>query len=674
MKLLVVESPTKTKSISKYVGSNYEVLSTMGHLRDLPKSKMGIEIEEGKTGLVFKPNYGVVKGRGDQAKKLKAVAKKADGIILATDPDREGEAIAWHVMQLLGGSSDKYGRIVFHSITKEAVLEALTKPREIDMDLVNAQQARRVLDRLVGYKLSPVLWYKVRKGLSAGRVQSVAVRLIVEREREIEAFKSQEYWEIKVKLKSTQSDSFWVDLVRIGGKKVEVVSKNEAETIEADLKKADYEVGEVVRKERKRYPYPPFKTSTMQQAAANVLGWSSKKTMSVAQKLYELGKITYHRTDSLNLVPSALEEIRQFIKSEWGEEYLPKVARFYKTSGKVVAQEAHEAIRPTEMSLGTKNFKGEGQMASDQEKLYSLIWRRSIACQMAEAIYDTMKIVVVAKSKQDYQLQTLGEIEKFAGWRKLYSHETETILLPEVVKEEKLKMEKVETAQKFTQPPARYNDASLIKELEKRGIGRPSTYAPTISTIIVRRYIERIDKRFFPTAIGKAVANFLVANFPQELDYAFTAKMESDLDEIAKGKLEWMKMLSDFFGPFEKKVKDVEKNSKRVGVAAEGTGKECPDCKEGEVVIREGKFGRFYSCSRYPECKYTARMIEYAEGINCEKCGGRVVVKKTRTGRTFYGCENYPKCDYASWTRPLPHSDGTVERHKKLDGKGKMKN
>ncbi len=651
MKLLIVESPTKTKSISKYLGNGYEVLATMGHMRDLPKSKMGITIEEEK----FVPDYQIVQGRDKQVKKIIAAAKKAEQVVLSTDPDREGEAIAWHVSEVLIDKDkkieDKLVRVVFHSITKEAIQDAIKNPRKIDMNLVDAQQARRILDRLVGYKLSPLLWQKVRRGLSAGRVQSVAVRLVVDREREIEAFKSEEYWEVSVEV-VCKNGQFWVELVKVGGKKATVVSAEQAREIEIDLKQASLCVDEVLRKERKSDPYPPFKTSTLQQAAANVLGWSSKKSMSVAQKLYELGHITYHRTDSLNLAGSALEGIREFINKEWGAEYLPIKARFYKTSGKVVAQEAHEAIRPTNFTVGPNSFVGEGLMGKDLEKLYGLVWRRTIACQMAQAVFDVTKVTVVADK---YQLQVIGETVKFDGWRKLYKKNDEQVLLPEVEKGEVLTQKQIKTVQKFTQPPPRYNDASLVKEMEKRGIGRPSTYAPTISTIIDRRYVERKDRKFFPTAIGIAVNDYLTKNFIEEMEYSFTADMEGRLDDIAKGKLGWMKMLAKFYQPFEKKVKLAGKNSERVGVETEKTGRPCPDCgseHKGEIVIREGRFGKFYSCSRFPECKYTARLILYVEGAKCEKCKSKVVIKRTKTGREFYGCEKYPKCDWASWKMP----------------------
>lgn len=653
MNLVIVESPTKTKSLSKYLGDKYKVMATMGHMRDLPKSKLGVEVKGKGKEMKFDPDYIKVRGKGEEIKKLKSAAKKADKIILATDPDREGEAIAWHVEKLMDEKKDKFERVVFHSVTKEAVLAAMKKPRKIDMALVDAQQARRVLDRLVGYKLSPVLWKKVRRGLSAGRVQSVAVRLVVDKEKEIKAFKADEYWDIGVDLKTGKGEKVYAVLNKIEGKKAEVGKEKEAKEVKTDLEKAKYEVKEVIRKERKVRARPPFKTSTMQQTAANVLGWSAKKTMSVAQALYEQGKITYHRTDSLHLVQGVVKGIGELVTDKYGQEYVAEGGKFYKSKSKVVAQEAHEAIRPTNVRLTPEEFVAEGRMIKDQKKLYGLIWKKTIASQMAAAVYDATKVVIAAKGKKEMEVLARGEIEKFAGWRKVWQrngngHEE----LPEVKEKDKLDLVKVKAEQKFTQPPARYNDASLIKELEKRGIGRPSTYAPTISTIIRRNYIERKEKRFYPTTIGEAVTKFLVKNFKDQMDYDFTAEMEENLDKIAENDLDWQKMLAKFYGPFIKQVEEVEEKAKRVKIAVEKTGKKCPECKEGDIVIREGRFGKFLSCSRFPECKYRANYVVYVEGAKCEECGGKVVVKKTRKGREFYGCENYPKCKWASWRKP----------------------
>ena len=715
MKLVIVESPTKTKSLSKYLGGDFEIMASMGHVRDLPKSKMGIDIKEIKNSknqkikteeYEFLPVYELMDGKEAQVKMLIAAAKRAEEVILASDPDREGEAIAWHVKEILSGmdSGSKPGmtkgkgkdkgkkmvfkRIAFHSITKEAILEALENPRKIDMDLVNSQQARRFLDRLVGYKLSPILWKKVRRGLSAGRVQSVAVRLIVEREREIEKFVPVEYWQIKVlvsrlgiaSVRNTETrndEEFWVELAKYkasatGGlstKKIEIHKVEEAKKILEILEKGEYVVADIKKSERKTQPHPPFKTSTLQQASANVLGWSAKKTMSVAQKLYEQGDITYHRTDSFNLAPVAIEAVRKFVGDSYGASYLPAGPRIYKTAGKVVAQEAHEAVRPTHVEITPEKFTGQ-EMVVDEKKLYALIWRRTIACQMAEAIFDDTRVVVTAG---ECELTANGIVVKFDGWKKLFVKEKEELqALPEMKVGEKLRKEKVESLQKFTQPAPRFNDASLIKELEKKGIGRPSTYAAIISTIIDRRYVEQKEKKFFPTSIGKAVVDFLMTNFPREMEYDFTAKMEDSLDDIANGKLPWMEMLSKFWGDFSRKLIKVEKESVRVGVPTESTGEKCVLCGIGEIVIRDGKFGKFLSCSQYPECAYKAPYILYVEGIVCEKCGKRVVMKKTRTNRDFYGCEDYPNCTWASWKKPVQISPPEADQPMAEDDRSQM--
>lgn len=662
MKLVIVESPTKTKSLSKYLGGGFEIMASMGHIRDLPSSKTGIEITETDKGAYeFKPEYTIMKGKEEQVSKLKRAAAKADEIILASDPDREGEAIAWHVAALLTDKKKKnqvFKRVAFHSITKEAVLEAMEKPREIDMNLVDSQQARRFLDRLVGYKLSPILWKKVRRGLSAGRVQSVAVRLIVEKEREIEKFVPIEYWQIKALLKTEKGETFWVELAKIKSKKAVVNNGVDSKKIVDDLNTASYVVKDIVKSERKVVPHPPFKTSTLQQAAANVLGWSAKRTMNVAQKLYEQGDITYHRTDSFNLAQVAIDQIREQVVALYGNDFLKKEARVYKTAGKVVAQEAHEAVRPTHFEVTPEKYQGQDQMAVDQSKLYSLIWRRTVACQMADAVYDDTRVVV---SAADYELTANGVVVKFEGWRKLFKKDkAEAEVLPALMVNEKLEKKEIKSEQKFTQPPARYNDASLIKELEKRGIGRPSTYAAIISTIQDRRYVDQKEKKFFPTTIGIAVVDFLMEHFPKEMDYEFTAKMEDGLDNIANGKIKWEGMLSNFWNEFKDRIVLVDKESARVGVPTTSTGIKCPICGEGEVVIRDGKFGRFYSCNRYPECKYTAPYIQYVEDAVCEKCGKRIVVKKTKTGKEFFGCEDYPNCTWASWHKPDPKTEEQV--------------
>lgn len=670
MNLIIVESPTKAKTLSRFLGKDYVVEATTGHIKDLPKSQLGVNVDKN-----FEPDYLVVEKRADTIETLLKEAKKAKQIFIATDPDREGEAIAQHVEEILGGkdikilskkkenhSISKYpnvpiSRIVFHEITKEAVEEAIGHPRKIDKDLVNAQIARRVLDRLVGYKLSPLLWKKVRLGLSAGRVQSVAVRLIVEKEKEVEKFKAVEYWEIYALVEETgkaKKQEFTVQLIKIGDKKAEVGNKKDADKVVTDLKAAKYSVYDVRKREVKKRPYPPFTTSTMTQGGARLFGWSAKKTMSIAQKLYEEGLITYHRTDSMNLSKIAVDKVRQFIQSKYGNDYLPEGPRFYKTSSKV-AQEAHEAIRPTDVSA---NFEVQSaKFRADAERLYNLVWKRFVACQMADSIYDETTIDVVANPKS-HLLRASGQIVKFDGWRKVLPSklaEGEVVKLPEVVKDDPLHLIKVYPQQKFTQPPARYNEASLIKMLEKLGIGRPSTYAPIISTIQVRQYVEKNEGKFKPTPVGVAVNAFLTENFSDVVDYSFTAGMENNLDEVANGKEKWREMMGDFWKPFEKKLVSVEKNAKRVKIEVEKLGKKCPECgkeHKGELVIRVGRFGKFISCSRFPDCKFTEKYVNKI-GMKCPDCKtGDVIVKKTKIGRPFFGCSRYPECKWASWKNP----------------------
>jgi len=639
MKLVIVESPTKAKTLKRFLGKGYEIEASMGHIRDLPKSKLGVDTEKD-----FKPDYELVKGKGKTIKLLKAAAKGKEEIILATDQDREGEAIAFHAEYILGDKHN-YSRIVFHEITKEAILRALEKKGQVDLKLLEAQQARRILDRLVGYKLSPVLWRKVRRGLSAGRVQSVAVRLVVEKEKEIEAFKAQEYWEVQVELLKDK-DKLLVDLEKVENKKVEIKDKGEADEVTADLKKASYEVIEVRQRETKRHPVPPFMTSTMQRTASTRFGYSAKKTMREAQQLYEKGLITYHRTDSLNLASSAVSKVRQFIEDSYGKEYLPVKPNYYKSKSKS-AQGAHEAIRPTNVKVE------EIESKSSSSKLYRLIFERFVASQMMPAVFDKTVITVKGQGKKEYVLKARGERLKFLGWLKVNKNlKLEDQILIEVDQGDKLDFVKVNSMQKFTQPPARFNEASLIKILEKMGIGRPSTYAPIISTIQVRQYVEKKDKRLHPTAIGQAVTDFLVKYFKKVMDYQFTAEMEEGLDNVADGTQGWVELLSKFYTPFEKRVEKVIEKAKRVKIAVEKTGEKCPKCKKGDVVIRTGRFGKFLSCSTFPDCKHTATYKEIVKDIKCGDCGGEVVIKKTRRGKQFYGCSNYPKCKWASWKKP----------------------
>lgn len=644
MDLVIVESPTKAKTLSKFLGKGYKVEASMGHIRDLPQKGGGLAIDIEHD---FEPKYEVISDKKKRVAELRKLAKDAKLIYLAPDPDREGEAIAYHVQYLLAHGKEKiqesrFKRVTFHEITKSAIEAALKNPGTVKMPLVEAQQARRVLDRLVGYTLSPVLWKKIRRGLSAGRVQSVALRLIVEKEKEIQKFVPEEYWEIRVELK-VKSEKLIVELIKIDGKKAEVTNGKQANEIVTDLEKAKYVVSDVTQQEQKSSPNPPFTTSLLQRAASNMWGWSAKQTMAHAQALYEHGFITYHRTDSYSLAAEAVEGARQYIASTYGEKYLPAGARYYKTNSKS-AQEAHEAIRPTDSTRLMSMIEG-GKLGPKHQKLYDLIWRRFLQCQMSDAIID--KTTILVETDNQYQLSASGKRIIFDGWLKL-GKPAEEVFLPQVMAGDALQLIKVDPQQKFTQPPARYSEAGLIKELEKRGIGRPSTYASIISTIQARMYVTKEEKRFVPTAVGVTVTEFLVENFGDIMDYGFTAEMEDDLDKIADGKREWVAVVRAFWGPFEKKTQGVTEKAERVKVPTESTGEQCPDCKEGEVVIRTGRFGKFYSCNRYPECKYTKQYVEYAEGHICPEDGGRVVIKKSRKGK-FYGCENYPKCKWATW-------------------------
>ncbi len=633
-----MESPTKARTLAKFLGSGYKIEATMGHIRDLPEKKLGIDIRKN-----FEPTYVQTSKQKERIKTIGELAGKADTVYLATDPDREGEAISWHISQLLGARSQELvKRVTFHEITKTAIDHALKNPGIIDMKLVDAQQARRILDRLVGYKLSPLLWKKVRRGLSAGRVQSVAVRLVVEREREIEAFKPQEYWEILVKLKNSKNQKLETKLI------TELKNQSEAERIEKGLISAQYEVASIEKKDFKRTPPAPFTTSTLQQAVANRIGWSAKKTMQVAQNLYEEGFITYHRTDSTNIAQEACKTTRDFIIKNYGQNYALDKPRIYKTKSKV-AQEAHEAIRPT--NLGASSQELGASLNKDEQKLYELIWKRFVACQMEEVLGESTKIAVTTDK---YKLETKGEVIKFDGWYKVLGKESDENILPDLKINEILNFVSLEKIQKFTQGPTRYNDASLIKAMEELGIGRPSTYAPTLTTIADRQYVDKNqDKRYVPSALGIAVNDFLVTNFGDIMGYKFTASLEDTLDAIANGKKKWQPVISEFWEPFSQKLTSVQDNSLRVKVGTEETGDKCPKCKDGDVLIRVGKFGKFLACSKYPECEYKAN-FQAKIGQKCPKCSdGDVILRKTRSSRTFYGCSNYPKCDFASWNRPI---------------------
>ncbi len=665
MKLVVVESPTKARTIQKFLGSKYKILSSFGHVRDLPKRELGVDVEKD-----FEPKYIIPVKAKKVIAELKKAAKNADEVILATDQDREGESISWHLMQALKLENPK--RIVFHEIIKSAIDEALAKPGKIDMSLVNAQQARRILDRLVGYKLSPFLWKKVNKGLSAGRVQSVAVRLVVEKEEEVKKFVAVEYWDIEAVFKKNSKD-FSAFLNKKDGKpveKLEIKNKTEADKIVTELENATYTIEKITKKETHKNPLPPFTTSTLQQTAANKFGYSSKFTMSLAQKLYEQGHITYHRTDSLNLSQSSLVAAETFIINSFGKEY--SLVKGYK-AGKG-AQEAHEAIRPTYADKTPESLKGE--LEGGQLKLYTLIWQRFIACQMVSAVFDATAIEI---SAGNYGFGSNGQMLKFPGFLKVYPMKFSENELPALQEKETLPLTEIKSAQHFTEPPARYNEASLIKALEKHGIGRPSTYAPTLSTVQARNYIIKNEqKRFEPTEMGTIVNGVLVENFPQIVDIDFTAKMEKELDEIAEGKDTWRKTIKDFYGPFaanlKEKYEDVQK--KNLDIA---TDKICPKCQK-PMVEKMGRFGRFYACTGFPDCKHTESIQKDTSGhsitldITCPKCAkGKMGSKRSKRGKIFYGCDTYPACDFATWEKPINEFCPACKSILMENAKGKVK-
>ena len=691
MNLVIVESPTKARKLRSYLGSDFHVEASVGHVRDLPKSTLGVDVEHD-----FEPVYEVNEDKQKVVTGLQKQAKSAEAIYLATDPDREGEAIAWHIRHLLketGKSKKKieFHRATFHEITKQAVLNAIEHPSRINMHLVDAQQARRVVDRLVGYKLSPILWKKIRRGLSAGRVQSVALRLIAEREKEISAFIPEEYWEVDVLLSSKlqvasnklkekfkvkkengtvtfeniHKDMFVARVIEVNKKKYEPTKEAHVSDVVKFLEKADYLIQSIDRKERQRASLPPFTTSTLQQAAANRLGFTSKQTMTLAQQLYEEGLITYHRTDSVALSQDSIQMARGYVHDLFGEKNLPETPRYFSTKTKN-AHEYHEAIRVTDVKVHHAEPGNHLQgMSESHKRLYDLIWRRFIASQMASAMYDQTTVTVKSQvtnhklqtSIKEALLRTTGSVLKFDGWMKLFPNQGDTIL-PNMEQGQKVDYIDLNAAQKFTLPPPRFNDASLVKTLEEKGIGRPSTYASIISVIVDRGYVERKDKRFFATAVGITVSDFLLKNFAEIMDYDFTAEMEEDLDRISRGEKEWKKVIREFFTPFDKKRKQVEDKAERVQIPVEETGETCPKCgatEHGKVVIRTGRFGKFRSCSRFPDCDYTENIVEKLDGMKCPLCKeGEVIVKNSRWGKSFYGCSRYPDCDWASWKKPEP--------------------
>ncbi|MFQ5428068.1 MAG: type I DNA topoisomerase [Thermodesulfobacteriota bacterium] len=711
--LVIVESPAKARTINKYLGRGFTVLASVGHIKDLPKSALGVDIEHG-----FEPSYVKIKAKQKTIRELKSAAREADAIYLAPDPDREGEAIAWHIAEEVDKERKKTRRVLFNEITKDAIKAAIETPTDLDLKKYEAQQARRILDRLVGYQVSPVLWKKVRMGLSAGRVQSVAVRLICDREAEILAFKAVEYWHVDALLESARGDKFSARLAKKDGKKLVPATEAEAGAVVSDLKTLELSVGRVEKKEVKRNPLPPFTTSKLQQDASRKFGFSAKRTMMIAQQLYEgvelgsagpVGLVTYIRTDSTRLAPSAVTAVREFILKEYGKEYLPAKANVYvKKKGKSKTQDAHEAIRPTAMQYTPESIKG--MLSKDQWKLYSLIWKRFVSCQMAPAIMDQTRVEIHGGP---YILTTSGSVMKFPGFTRVYEEGLDNVasgkdkeksgLLPPLNKGEPAKLLELDPSQHFTQPPPRFTEATLVKELEENGIGRPSTYATILSTIQDRGYVEKEERKLAPTELGMLVNGLLVESFPEILSAEFTAHMEEELDMIEEGKVPWRDLMEEFYTPFSKRLEKArvemksvkeevtptelvcEKCSKpmvikwgrrgkflactgypeckntgdfttdesgvvKVAERESETDEKCPKCAS-PMLIKSGRFGRFLACSKYPDCKST---LPYSTGVSCPEdgCGGTLVERRTKKGRTFYGCSKYPDCKHATWKLP----------------------
>ena len=670
--LVIVESPAKAKTIERHLGKNYVVRASMGHLRDLPKSQFGIDVEHN-----FSPKYINVRGKGELIRSLKKEAKDADKIYLASDPDREGEAIAWHLAFILGIDPKKDCRIVFHEITKPAIEEAVQHPRPIDMEQVDAQQARRMLDRIVGYKLSPLLWRKVRKGLSAGRVQSVTVRLICDREREIDSFQSEEYWTVEAKLKKGKN-SFTAEVTHAHGKKLSLHSQADTKTLTDDLAQQKFLVKEVKQSERRKKPAPPFTTSSLQQDAARKLGFTSGRTMMIAQQLYEgivlgrqgaTGLITYMRTDSTRISNLAVDEARGYISAEYGKEYIPMRPNIYAMGKK--AQDAHEGIRPTSILRTPADV--EHYLNRDQLRLYTLIWQRFAASQMSAAVYDTISAQIAAG---DYQLRAHGSKLKFRGYTAVYvgaeiSKKEKDTLLPELAAGDSLALSKLNPEQHFTEPPPRYNDASIVKTLEEMGIGRPSTYAPIIETIQKRGYVERREKQFHPTELGFIVTDMLEEYFKHIVDVKFTANLEGELDEVADGSLDKNDLLRNFYDPFEETLKKAESVIGEVDIPDEVTDIPCDKCGR-MMVVKQGRFGKFLACPGFPDCR-NAKPLLRDTGVSCPKCGGKIVERKSRRGRSFFGCDNYPACDYTTWDEPQKETCKTcgafMQKHRYRTGR-----
>ncbi|KGM97742.1 DNA topoisomerase I [Clostridium novyi A str. 4552] len=650
-KLVIVESPAKAKTIGKYLGKNYIVTASMGHIRDLPKSQLGVDIENN-----YNPKYITIRGKGELLSSLRKQAKKSDKVFLATDPDREGEAISWHLAEALKIDENEECRIEFNEITKNAIKSAIKSPRKLNLNLVDAQQARRVLDRLVGYKISPILWRKVKWGLSAGRVQSVALKMICDRENEIKEFNPKEYWTIECELKKQKSQkSFIVKLVSKNNEKIEINNEEESKLIVKELKQNEYIVKSIKKSEKHKKPLPPFTTSTFQQDSYKKLNFSTKKSMSVAQQLYEgidikgkgtVGLITYMRTDSVRISDEAQKNARQFITENFGQNYVPETIRNFK--GKKNIQDAHEAIRPTYIELVPDEIKDN--LKPDQFKVYNLIWKRFMASQMADCIMNTMSINI---NNGQYILRASGSNIKFDGFKKVYKYEEdeESLKFPVLDENEVLDDKKVEGKQHFTQPPSRFSEATLVKTLEENGIGRPSTYAPIVSTLLDRKYIEREKKTLTPTELGFIVNNIVSEYFKQIVDVEFTAEMEGKLDNIEEGKEKWKDVVNEFYSPLIECIDIAEKEIAKIKIEDEVTDVKCDKCGRN-MVIKHGRFGDFLACPGYPECKNTKPIVKELD-VPCPVCGGKILLRKSRKGRKFYGCSNYPECNFVSWSEPV---------------------
>ena len=656
-KLVIVESPAKARTISKFLGRSYKVEASQGHVRDLPKSQLGVDVEHD-----FEPKYITIRGRGEVLERIRKEAKGAKSIILATDPDREGEAISWHLATILGIDPESACRVEFNEITEKTVKNAIKEPREVNMQLVNAQQARRLLDRLVGYKISPLLWVKIKKGLSAGRVQSVATRMVVDREQEIEQFEPEEYWYVDAQLRAG-GKQLQARLISLDGERVTLSDAEQANEAKVRVEKGGFVIRSVKRGERRKHPAAPFTTSNLQQEASRKLGFTTAKTMQVAQQLYEgvdiegrgtLGLISYIRTDSVRLSDEAVAAAREMIAERYGEQFVPEKPNVYK--GRKSAQDAHEAIRPTNLELRPEDIKAS--LTKDQYNLYRLVYLRFVACQMADALYETQQIEIASDS--GVVLRSSAERLKFAGFTAVYEEGTDDVpnqdehgssLMADVSEGDHAELLSDEATQHFTQAPARYTEASLVRALEEKGIGRPSTYAPTISTILARGYVMREKKQLFPTELGIMITDMMKEYFADIVDIAFTAGMEEQLDEVEEGKLDWHKVLSDFYGPFEKTLENAESKIEKVEIKDEVSDVPCDKCG-AMMVYKLGRYGRFLACPNFPECRNT-KAIQVEIDAPCPKCGGKLLQKTSRKGRKFYGCERYPECDFVSWDMPV---------------------